>query len=353
MKRKTLIKVSVFLTLIQVFAVGIFALVITSMAMQVITLPQRAVSEASDKVKEWIYGSKIDLSSIDFQSIADLWIIDYEWINPQNNQSVKGIPDNTISIMRQEELMIPPELLIAIASLKGKGNTFWIEDIASKLQPRNLKFQDIDGEIMLTDIQTYLGIYNLSYSDGKIDKVTFSDNSEILDKLLQELRLKKDKELILSIVKALDSGYGSLPDQESVEIVGSYFGWPLDKKYRISSPFGERYHPVDKKWKLHAGTDFAVPEGTKLYAAADGIIEKSTFSEAAGNYINIKHDNGYVTRYLHLIRRNAKVGERVKKGDLIGYSGSTGKVTGPHLHFEVRLPNGDPVDAESYLPKTY
>jgi len=353
MNLKKLIKLSLIIFLIQAFFAFIMLFVFISMVNQVISLPEKAVSEATDQIKLWIFGKDPDLLQIDFQKIADKWIENYKWEDPKTGSQITGLNEDIVAIMRQEELLIPPELLISITSLKGKSDTNWIEGIAKKLEPKNLKFMESNGEVLLTEIQTYLGIYQLSYSGKDIKKVSFQENSEILDALLQELRLKKDKELILSITKSFDPGNQSIPDQGSVEIVGSYFSWPLDKKYRISSHFGKRFHPVDKTWKLHAGTDIAVPQGTKVYAAADGIIQKSTFSKAAGNYINIKHDNGYVTRYLHLIRRNSKVGERVKKGDLIGYSGNTGKSTGPHLHFEIRNPAGDPEDPEKYLPKIY
>ncbi|RUT39494.1 M23 family metallopeptidase [Paenibacillus anaericanus] len=353
MKQKRLIKITVIFFLLQVFGAALMMFVIISMAMQVVTLPQRAVSEAAEQVKEWIYGGDVDLSNIDFQIIADKWLGVAEWINPENDQKEVGIPAHVITMMQQEDLLIPPELLIAIASLKGKDDVKWIENIAYKLAPRDLVFEKIEGDEVLTGIKTYLGIYEFSYSTGKVKKVSFKENTEILDDVLGSLRLKKDKDLILSIVKSIEPGSGISPDQGSIEISGSYFAWPIDRKYRISSTFGERYHPIDKKWKLHAGTDIAVPEGTKIYAAADGIVEKSTFSKAAGNYINIKHDNGFSTRYLHLIRRNVKVGDRVKKGDLIGLSGNTGNSTGPHLHFEIRMPNGDPVDPEKFLPDIY
>ena len=107
---------------------------------------------------------------------------------------------------------------------------------------------------------------------------------------------------------------------------------------RISSHFGKRYHPVLKRWKLHKGTDFAAPTGTPVLAVADGEVRLAGYYGAAGNYILIKHDNGYASQYMHLSRisRGLKRGQRVKRGQLIGRVGTTGRSTGPHLHFGLK-----------------
>lgn len=120
------------------------------------------------------------------------------------------------------------------------------------------------------------------------------------------------------------------------------------------SPFGMRFHPILKYWRMHNGTDFGASTGTPLYAAADGIVLKSGPNGGFGNFVLIGHDqsiNGrYVTTgYAHQSRIVVKVGQRVRQGQLIGYVGSTGLSTTPHLHFEVRL-NGTPVNPMSYIP---
>lgn len=107
---------------------------------------------------------------------------------------------------------------------------------------------------------------------------------------------------------------------------------------RISSHFGKRYHPVLKRWKLHKGTDFAAPTGTPVIAVADGEVRLAGYYGAAGNYILIKHENGYASQYMHLSRisRGLKRGQRVRRGQLIGRVGTTGRSTGPHLHFGLK-----------------
>jgi len=114
---------------------------------------------------------------------------------------------------------------------------------------------------------------------------------------------------------------------------------------RLSSRFGKRRHPISGYTRLHKGTDFAAPTGTPIYAAGNGVVERASRYGGYGHYIRIRHAKGYKTAYAHLSRygRGIKSGRRVKQGDVIGYVGSTGASTGPHLHYEV-YKNGKAVD---------
>lgn len=114
---------------------------------------------------------------------------------------------------------------------------------------------------------------------------------------------------------------------------------------RLSSNFGYRRHPISGYSKLHKGTDFAAPTGTPIYAAGHGTIERANRYGGYGNYVRIKHANGYQTAYAHMSRfaSGTKAGARVQQGDVIGYVGSTGASTGPHLHYEV-LRNGTAIN---------
>ncbi len=104
---------------------------------------------------------------------------------------------------------------------------------------------------------------------------------------------------------------------------------------RISSPFGERIHPVYGKKSFHKGVDLASPNGTPIYATADGIVAFAGVCNGYGNFIKLNHQNGYKTGYAHMSKMVVKTNDKVKKGDLIGYVGSTGTSTGNHLHYEV------------------
>ena len=116
---------------------------------------------------------------------------------------------------------------------------------------------------------------------------------------------------------------------------------------RLSSPFGMRKHPIDGFNKMHRGTDFAAPMGTPIMASGDGVIQKAGWCGGGGNCIKIKHNSTYKTVYAHMSKfaRGMKTGVRVKQGQTIGYVGSTGKSTGPHLHYEV-IVNGKKVNSQ-------
>ena len=116
---------------------------------------------------------------------------------------------------------------------------------------------------------------------------------------------------------------------------------------RLSSSFGMRKHPIDGFNKMHRGTDFAAPEGTPIMASGNGIIQKACWCGGGGNCVKIKHNTTYETIYAHMSKfaRGIKKGVRVKQGQTIGYVGSTGKSTGPHLHYEVII-NGKKVNSQ-------
>ncbi|MDC1146635.1 M23 family metallopeptidase, partial [Candidatus Pelagibacter sp.] len=116
---------------------------------------------------------------------------------------------------------------------------------------------------------------------------------------------------------------------------------------RLSSSFGMRKHPIDGFNKMHRGTDFAAPMGTPIMASGDGVITRARWCGGGGNCIKIKHNSTYQTIYAHLknFGRGIKEGVRVKQGQIIGYVGSTGKSTGPHLHYEV-IENGKKINSQ-------
>lgn len=118
---------------------------------------------------------------------------------------------------------------------------------------------------------------------------------------------------------------------------------------RIASGFGYRVDPVYKDTRMHKGLDFTAPIGTPIYATADGVVRESGFNTGGyGINVVIYHGYGYETLYAHMVRTKAKVGQRVKRGEVIGYVGNSGKSTGPHCHYEVHR-NGIPVDPVYYF----
>lgn len=116
----------------------------------------------------------------------------------------------------------------------------------------------------------------------------------------------------------------------------------------FTSGFGMRYHPILHRRRGHKGVDLAVPTGTPVYAPADGVVGKAEWFSSYGLFIALEHGADIETRYGHLSRLNVAAGQHVHKGDLIGFVGTTGRSTGPHLHYEVRI-DGVAVNPIPYL----
>jgi murein DD-endopeptidase MepM/ murein hydrolase activator NlpD len=117
---------------------------------------------------------------------------------------------------------------------------------------------------------------------------------------------------------------------------------------RLSSSYGLRTHPVLGGTRKHNGVDLASPTGTPIYATADGLVSKAEWFSSYGNYVQLEHGAQIETRYGHMSRIAVSAGQQVKKGDVIGFVGSTGRSTGPHLHYEVRVA-GAPVNPIPYM----
>ncbi len=133
--------------------------------------------------------------------------------------------------------------------------------------------------------------------------------------------------------------------------VGGTFSWPLPAGYTtITCPYEMRTHPITGDYKLHTGVDLRAGTGTKIFAANGGTVIKSTYSAAYGNYVVINHGGGVSTLYAHMNKRAVSKGDTVSQGDVIGYVGSTGYSTGPHLHFEI-IKNGSTIDPMTQFTK--
>ena len=126
-----------------------------------------------------------------------------------------------------------------------------------------------------------------------------------------------------------------------------------NKNARISSPFGKRFHPVLKKYKIHWGVDYAASTGTPVYAGGDGVVQVAKYNGSYGNYIKIRHNSEFSTAYGHMSRfaKGIRPGVRVTQGQIIAYVGSTGRSTGPHLHYEV-IQNGRRVNPRTIKAST-
>lgn len=140
------------------------------------------------------------------------------------------------------------------------------------------------------------------------------------------------------------------PKNEIVALAASFeppYGNPLHN-IKISSNFGKVKHPITKILKMHNGIDLRAPYGEEVFSVQEGIVQKSGYDDKLGNYIEIKHDDNYSTRYHHLKSSTVKKGDKIIKNQKIGEVGSTGLSTGPHLHYEI-IKNGEKVDPINYL----
>jgi murein DD-endopeptidase MepM/ murein hydrolase activator NlpD len=153
-------------------------------------------------------------------------------------------------------------------------------------------------------------------------------------------------------------------DEEGNSLRKAFLKAPL-KYSRISSRYTmKRFHPVQKRWKAHLGTDYAAPKGTPIHSVGDGVIVEAGYHRGNGNYVKVKHNGTYTTQYLHMSRiaKGIKKGTRVQQGQTIGFVGSTGLATGPHLCFrfwkngkqvdalKVEIPPSEPIDPANHEP---
>jgi murein DD-endopeptidase MepM/ murein hydrolase activator NlpD len=141
------------------------------------------------------------------------------------------------------------------------------------------------------------------------------------------------------------------PNQASLITAGPQVAIPSRmplEDAKLTSDYGMRTHPVLRRRMGHKGVDLAAPTGTPIYATADGVVSKAERFSSYGKFVSIEHGARIQTRYAHMSAIAVTDGARVKKGDLIGYVGSTGRSTGPHLHYEVRI-DGEAVNPVPYM----
>lgn len=173
------------------------------------------------------------------------------------------------------------------------------------------------------------------------------DNSELVISTTKKLDQLSKQVYIQS--KSLDDVYKMARSKEkmlaSIPAIMPVAGKDLT---RVASGYGMRFHPVFKVRKMHTGMDFTAPTGTEIYATGDGkVIEVKSSRSGYGKHVVIDHGYGYRTRYGHMSKFNVHVGQKIKRGDVIGYVGNTGTSTGPHLHYEVEK-NGKKINPANF-----
>ena len=159
-----------------------------------------------------------------------------------------------------------------------------------------------------------------------------------------EQEIAEQNELIAQLEKAVEE------EKRRIQYDGGTFAFPLASYTRVSDDYGYRIHPILGVKQFHNGIDFAAPKGTAIYAAYDGYVVAAAYSSTMGNYVMIDHGDGLYTIYMHASKLYVSGGDTVERGDTIAAVGSTGRSTGNHLHFSVRL-NGSYVSPWDYISK--
>jgi murein DD-endopeptidase MepM/ murein hydrolase activator NlpD len=180
----------------------------------------------------------------------------------------------------------------------------------------------------------------LMYEDIYVDDTIYAGTGEIL-----AARFDHFGEPYYAFRFQDPSGMIDYYDEAGNSLRKAFLRAPLQYS-RISSRYSKRrFHPVQKRWKAHLGTDYAAPRGTPIMTTADGVIERTGYTSGNGNYVKVRHNSKYSTQYLHMskIKKGMRTGVRVRQGDVIGYVGSTGLATGPHVCYRFWV-NGKQVD---------
>ncbi len=188
---------------------------------------------------------------------------------------------------------------------------------------------------------------------GGVDKYKVFRNYEHSDLLINAC---SKTDLLSNVMVVQSESYNEIFDlvkynEKKVACIPAIQPVAMKDLTRFGSPFGYRMHPILKTGKMHTGVDLTAPTGTKIYAAGDGTVISAEYNDGGyGNLVKIDHGFGYVTYYAHMSKILTKRGSQVKRGDIIGEVGNTGRSTGPHLHYEVRI-NGEPKNPVNFYYK--
>lgn len=225
----------------------------------------------------------------------------------------------------------------ALSILDYKRQMFLLRDLDTKLRRAvSLGPRDKAQQVLGIGGPDELGLQNLSAMGEKKQEEALKSMHEELN-LLKGAALKQEASLqaLIEYFEDKRSMYAATPRI-----------WPV--KGWVTSHFGNRISPFSGIPQFHEGIDIAAQTGTPVVATADGVVIKAGFATGYGNMVEISHGYGIRTLYAHNSRLNVKVGQRVKRGDVIAYVGDSGSSTGPHLHYEVRI-NNVPVNPLRYL----
>tara|TARA_B100000989_G_scaffold130893_1_gene97193 strand:- start:7246 stop:8562 length:1317 start_codon:yes stop_codon:yes gene_type:complete len=273
------------------------------------------------------------------------------------DQSNNFIKDFTFQISNKEKIYLKRDIdnnqfNQKILVTKLKKNTIYKENAIMQSLYKSAIDQKIPANIIIEFARIYGFQVDFQRDIRKRDsfqimfEVFKDDNGKVIETgeiLFANLRLSGVDNSLYFFNKEGSTGHY---DKNGKSVKKALMKTPINGA-RLSSPFGMRKHPIDGFNKMHRGTDFAAPMGTPIMASGDGVIKKAGWCGGGGNCVVIKHNSTYQTVYAHMSKfaRGIRSGVRVKQAQIIGYVGSTGKSTGPHLHYEV-IVNGKKINSQ-------
>ena len=290
--------------------------------------------------------------------------------NAQNliqNQTLKLTLENTLNLKEVSSMLIPISKSRKLEIYKDlENNTFFKREIITNLQKkiilkegviknslyRSATKENINSNIIIEFARLYGFQVDFQRDIRKNDsfqlvyEIFVDENDEIFETgniIYANLILRGQNNQLYYFPKKNFNGHY---DENGKSIKKALMKTPINGA-RLSSSFGMRKHPILGYNKMHKGTDFAAPEGTPIMASGDGVIMKAGWCGGGGNCVKIKHNKTYQTIYAHMknFSKLAIPGNRIKQGQIIGYVGSTGMSTGPHLHYEV-IENGKKINSQ-------
>ena len=290
--------------------------------------------------------------------------------NAQNliqNQTLKLTLENTLNLREISSMLIPISKSRKLEIYKDvENNTFFKREIITNLQKkiilkegviknslyRSATKENINSNIIIEFARLYGFQVDFQRDIRKNDsfqlvyEIFVDENDEIFETgniIYANLILRGQNNQLYYFPKKNFNGHY---DENGKSIKKALMKTPINGA-RLSSSFGMRKHPILGYNKMHKGTDFAAPEGTPIMASGDGVIMKAGWCGGGGNCVKIKHNKTYQTIYAHMknFSKLAIPGNRIKQGQIIGYVGSTGMSTGPHLHYEV-IENGKKINSQ-------
>ncbi len=299
------------------------------------------------KIKNSLQKKKINLNKLNTKQIIEFSLDKTN--NKINEFSYKISNTQKVFLKRNiEKNNFNEEIL----SIKLSKKIMYKENIILQSLYKAATDQDIPANIIIEFARIYGFQVDFQRDIRKQDKfqilyeIFLNEKKEIIDTgeiLFANLKLSGQENSLYYFDKLGSEGHY---DKNGKSVKKALMKTPINGA-RLSSPFGMRKHPIDGFNKMHRGTDFAAPVGTPIMASGDGVVKKAGWCGGGGNCVKIKHNSTYQTIYAHMSKfaRGIKKGVRVKQGQTIGYVGSTGKSTGPHLHYEV-IVNGKKVNSQ-------